>query len=199
MLDIFLATKNNGKIEEIKAVLKKLDIKIYSLNDFPDFPTTIEDGKTYRDNALKKALEGSRHTGKMCLADDSGLEIEFLHGDPGLYSSRWGDTDEDRNNKVLKLMENVPQDKRRAKFVCVLVLVLLNGKHYVIRGECHGEISFEPKGHYGFGYNPIFFVTEYGKTFAELKSDVKNKISHRGKALRKMKKVLEELSRGKSI
>ena len=195
MLEIFLATKNNGKIEEIKEYLKKIKIKVISLNDFPNFPTTKEDGKNYRENAIKKAIEGFNYTNKICLADDSGLEIDFLNGEPGLYSSRWGKTDEEKIDKVLRLMEGVPQDKRSAKFVCVLALVLPNGKQYITKEECKGEISFSPKGEYGFGYNPIFFVPEYNKTFAELGSEVKNQISHRGKALKKMTKILEEMSR----
>jgi len=195
MLEIFLATKNNGKIEEIKEYLKKSKFKVISLNDFPNFPTTKEDGKNYKENALKKAIEGFNYTKKVCLADDSGLEIDFLKGKPGLYSSRWGKTDEEKIDKVLRLMKGVPRDKRCAKFVCVLVLVLPNGKQYIIKEECKGEISFVPKGKYGFGYNPIFFVPEYNKTFAEMGSEVKNQISHRGKALRKMTKILEEISR----
>ncbi|MEA2021169.1 MAG: XTP/dITP diphosphatase [Candidatus Caldatribacteriota bacterium] len=194
MLEIFLATKNNGKIEEIKEYLKKSKFKVISLNDFPNFPTTKEDGKNYKENAIKKAIEGFNYTKKVCLADDSGLEIDFLNGEPGLYSSRWGKTDEEKIDKVLRLMKGVPRDKRCAKFVCVLVLVLPNGKQYIIKEECKGEISFVPKGKYGFGYNPIFFVPEYNKTFAELGSEVKNQISHRGKALRKMTKILEEIS-----
>ena len=195
MLEIFLATKNNGKIEEIKEYLKDINIKILSLNDFPKLPTTVEDGKNYQENALKKAIEGYNYTGIMCLADDSGLEIDYLNGKPGLYSSRWGKSDEEKNSKVLKLMKDVPEHERKAKFVCVLALILPNGKQHIIREECQGEISFMPKGNYGFGYNPIFYVPEYGKTFAELDSKIKNNISHRGKALRKMVKILKQISR----
>ncbi len=197
MLELFLATKNNGKIVEIKEYLKKIKIKVFSLKDYPDFPETIEDGKNYQENAQKKAMDGNKYTGKMCLADDSGLEIDHLKGKPGLFSARWGDTDEEKINKVLKLMDGVPKHKRGAKFVCVLVLILPGEKPYIIREECHGEISFVPKGEYGFGYNPIFFVPEYDKTFAELGSDVKNKISHRGKALKKMMKILFDMSNKK--
>ena len=194
MLEIFVATKNNGKIKEIKEYLKDINIKILSLNDFPNIPTTVEDGKNYQENALKKAIEGFNYTGKMCLADDSGLEIDYLNGKPGLYSSRWGKSDEEKNIKVLRLMKDVPKHKRSAKFVCVLVLILPNSIQHIIREECQGEISFIPKGNYGFGYNPIFYVPEYDKTFAELDSKIKNNISHRGKALRKMVKILKQMS-----
>jgi len=195
MLKIFLATKNKGKINEIQEYLKDIDINILSMDDYPKFPETIEDGKTYEENALKKAKEGFSFTNLMCMADDSGLEIDYLAGRPGLFSSRWGKTDKEKNLKVLNLLKGVPKSKRGAKFVCALVLIAPDGKRHLIREECHGEISFQPKGHYGFGYNPIFYVPEYNKTFAELESDVKNKISHRGKALKKMVKIIEEIAR----
>ena len=195
MQKIFLATKNFGKIKEICEYLKDFDIEILSLNDFPDFPTTIEDGKTYKENALKKAKQGYKHTNLMCLADDSGLEIDYLNGQPGIRSSRWGKTDDEKIAKVLELLQGVPQSKRSAKFVCVLVLITDKGKQYIIREECHGEISFSPKGHYGFGYNPIFYVPEFRKTFAELNSHIKNRISHRGKALKKAVKIIRDIMR----
>ncbi|MEA1940324.1 MAG: XTP/dITP diphosphatase [Candidatus Caldatribacteriota bacterium] len=193
MLEIFLATKNQGKVDEIKAILKNLDINVLSFSDFPNLPETKEDGKTFKDNALKKAYDSLKYTNKMCLADDSGLEIEYLNGKPGIYSSRWGNSNSEKINKVLKLLKGVPKDKRSAKFVCVLVLIFPDGKLHIIREECRGEITLEPKGENGFGYDPIFLIPEYNKTFAELGSEIKNKISHRGKALKKMSKILKEI------
>ncbi len=193
MLEILIATKNPGKIKEIKDILSNAKIKILTTEDFPHLPEIEEDGKTYQENAFKKAGEFSDFTGKICLADDSGLEIEYLKGKPGICSSRWGNSDEERINKVLKLLENVPIDKRNAKFVCVVVLIFPNGKMYTIKEECNGNISFTPKGEHGFGYDPIFMVPEYGKTFAELGDEIKNRISHRGKAMRKMVDIIKEL------
>jgi len=186
MLEILIATNNFGKVKEIKDILDSPEIKILTMKDFPHLPKIEEDGKTYQENALKKARKISEYTGKICLADDSGLEIDYLKGEPGIYSSRWGNSDKERVNKVLKLLENVPKNKRNAKFVCVAVLVFPNGKIYMVKEECKGSITFKPKGEHGFGYDPIFLVPEYEKTFAELGDKIKNRISHRGKAMRRM-------------
>ena len=186
MLEILIATNNLGKVKEIKDILNSPEIKVLTMKDFPHLPKIVEDGKTYQENALKKARKISEYTGKICLADDSGLEIDYLKGEPGIYSSRWGNSDKERVNKVLKLLENVPKNKRNAKFVCVAVLVFPNGKIYMVKEECKGSITFKPKGEHGFGYDPIFLVPEYEKTFAELGDKIKNRISHRGKAMRRM-------------
>jgi len=193
MLEILIATNNLGKVKEIKDILSSHKIKILTMKDFPHLPKIEEDGKTYQENALKKARKISDYTGKICLADDSGLEIEYLKGKPGIYSSRWGNSDEERINKVLKLLENVPINKRSAKFVCVAVLVFPDGKTYMVKEECNGSIEFKPKGEHGFGYDPIFLVPEYNKTFAELGDKIKNRISHRGKAIRRMIDIINEL------
>ena len=194
MLEILIATNNLGKVKEIKDILGSPEIKILTMKDFPPLPKIEEDGKTYQENAFKKARKISEYTGKICLADDSGLEIDYLKGKPGIYSSRWGNSDEERINKVLKLLKNVPINKRNAKFVCVVVLVFPNGKIYMVKEECKGSIAFNPKGEHGFGYDPIFLVPEYNKTFAELGDKVKNQISHRGKAMRRMIKIIKETS-----
>jgi len=194
MLEILIATNNLGKVKEIKDILSSHKIKILTMKDFPHLPKIEEDGKTYQENALKKARKISDYTGKICLADDSGLEIEYLKGKPGIYSSRWGNSDEERINKVLKLLENVPINKRSAKFVCVAVLVFPDGKTYMVKEECNGSIEFKPKGEHGFGYDPIFLVPEYNKTFAELGDKIKNRISHRGKAIRRMIDIIKEIS-----
>ncbi len=194
MLEILIATNNLGKVKEIKDILNSPEIKILTMKDFPPLPKIEEDGKTYQENAVKKARKISEYTGKICLADDSGLEIDYLKGKPGIYSSRWGSSDEERINKVLKLLENVPINKRNAKFVCVVVLVFPNGKIYMVKEECKGSITFNPKGEHGFGYDPIFLIPEYDKTFAELGNKIKNQISHRGKAMRRMINIIKETS-----
>jgi XTP/dITP diphosphohydrolase len=193
MLEIIIATKNLGKVKEIKDILDNSNIKILTKKDFPQLPKIDEDGKTFQENALKKACKISEYTGKVCLADDSGLEIDYLEGKPGIYSSRWGNNDEERINKVLNLLENVPENKRNAKFVCVLVLAFPDGRKYMVKEECPGKISFIPRGKYGFGYDPIFLIPEYNQTFAELGDKIKNQISHRGKALRRMIKIINEI------
>ena len=194
MLEILIATNNLGKVKEIKDILSSHKIKILTMKDFPHLPKIEEDGKTYQENAFKKARKISDYTGKICLADDSGLEIEYLKGKPGIYSSRWGNSDEERINKVLKLLENIPINKRSAKFVCAAVLVFPDGKTYMVKEECNGSIEFKPKGEHGFGYDPIFLVPEYNKTFAELGDKIKNRISHRGKAIRSMIDIIKEIS-----
>ena len=194
MLEILIATNNVGKVKEIKDILDGRQIKILTMKDFPHLPKIEEDGKNYQEHAFKKARIISEYTGKICLADDSGLEIEYLKGKPGIYSSRWGNSDEERINKVLKLLENLPVNKRNAKFVCAVVLVFPDGKTYMVKEECNGIIGFQPEGEHGFGYDPIFLVPEYNKTFAELGDKIKNQISHRGKAMRKMIDILKEIS-----
>jgi XTP/dITP diphosphohydrolase len=194
MLEILIATNNLGKVKEIKDILNSPEVKILTMKDFPHLPKIEEDGKTYEENAFKKARNISEYTGKICLADDSGLEIDYLKGKPGIYSSRWGNSDKERINKVLKLLENVPINKRNAKFVCAVVLVFPDGKIYKVEEECKGSITFNPKGEHGFGYDPIFLVPEYEKTFAELGDKIKNRISHRGKAMRKMIDIINELA-----
>ena len=193
MLEILIASKNLDKVKEIKEMLKNPNIKVLTIKDFPDLPQIEEDGKTFTENAIKKACKLSQYTGKICLADDSGLEIDYLKGKPGIYSSRWGNCDEERIRKVLELLKDVPENKRSAVFICVLVLAFPNGRKYVVNGECKGRISVNPRGKWGFGYDPIFIVPEYDKTFAELGEEIKNRISHRGKALKKMSKIVDKL------
>jgi len=193
MLEIIFASKNPGKIREIKDILKDLKVKILTLNDFLYLPEVKEDGRTFRENALKKAEFFSNFTGKICLADDSGLEIEYLKGKPGIFSSRWGNNDRERIQKILNLLKDVPEDQRKAKFVCVLVLFFPDGRRYIVEGECQGIITNCPRGNSGFGYDPIFLVPEYKKTFAELGEEIKNKISHRAKALNQMIKIIHNL------
>lgn len=188
-----LATRNQGKIREIKKTLKGLHLRIYALTDFPDVPEIEENGKSFTENALKKARFYSKYFGKLTLADDSGLEVDRLKGLPGIYSARYsgeGTSSQKNNQKLLKEMREVSISKRGAKFKCIMALVSPDGKEAVTEGVCRGRIGFKEKGKKGFGYDPLFLLPKYRKTMAELSLDEKNKISHRGKALRKLRKIL---------
>ena len=196
MKRLVVATRNAGKLREIRAVLAPLNLEILSLDDFSEISDIVEDGATFRENAIKKAREVSLHTGERTVGDDSGLVVEALQGRPGVYSSRYAGekaTDEERCKKVLAEMAGVPEGRRQAAFVCVIAVAEPSGKTEVVEGECRGEIAFSLRGNYGFGYDPIFFLPEYGKTMAELPPEVKNRISHRGRASEKLKEVLKNL------
>ncbi|MEY8320886.1 XTP/dITP diphosphatase [Lachnospiraceae bacterium 46-61] len=191
MEQIIFATKNKGKIKEVKSILHEFEI--ISMEEADITAKIIEDGKTFTENAVKKATEISKITGKITMADDSGLEIDFLDKKPGVYSARYlGENTPyiEKNNHILHLMENVPEQKRSARFVCAIATVFPNGKILTTQSTIEGLIAHEIRGENGFGYDPIFFVPEKGKTTAELSSEEKNSISHRGKALQKMKELL---------
>ena len=193
MLEIVLATRNQDKIGEIKKILNGIDARLLSLEDFPGCPKVVEDGETLEANAKKKALVVSQYTKKLSLAEDTGLEVEALSGAPGIHSARFaGDncTYEDNNKKLLKLMEKLSLGERRAKFRCVAALARPDGEVVTCEGVCEGIIAFEMKGESGFGYDPLFLLSEYGKTFAELGEEMKNKISHRARALGKIKEII---------
>ncbi len=195
MRDLVIATKNKKKLDEIKKILSDLDLNILSIADFEGFPEIIEDAETFEGNAVKKAILTAKFTGRMALADDSGLEIDYLDGKPGVQSARFAGenaSDIDRNNKILKLLEGVEKENRKARFKCV-VAIADDGLH-VFSGVCEGEITFEPMGEGGFGYDPIFLVPSYGKTFAQLGAKIKNEISHRAIALKKAKELLLKYS-----
>jgi XTP/dITP diphosphohydrolase len=190
--DLVVATRNKKKLIELNELLSDLDFNIMSLDDFPDTPEVLEDMDTFEGNAIKKASEIYQATNRLTLADDSGLEIDFLNGKPGIYSARFAGenaTDADRNKKILTLMEGVPQDQRKARFRCA-VAIAKGELTKVVTGVCEGEIALTPKGDHGFGYDPIFIVPSDNKTFAELGSEIKNQISHRAWALRKAKDIL---------
>jgi len=196
MLEIVLATRNGDKIREIKKILNDTNARFLSLEDFPGCPEVVEDGETLEANAKKKALVVSQYTKKLSLAEDTGLEVESLGGAPGIHSARFAGeevTYEDNNRKLLKLMEKVPVEERRAKFRCVAALASPEGRVVTCEGLCEGIIAFEMKGKSGFGYDPLFLLPEYGKTFAELGEDIKNRISHRAQALTKIKKIINKL------
>jgi XTP/dITP diphosphohydrolase len=187
-----IASKNKHKLEEIKDILGELPLLIQSMDEVGLTQLeVIEDGETFEENSMKKAKEIMALTGKIALADDSGLAVDVLNGEPGVYSARFsgeGATDRKNNEKLLEMMENVPFEKRTARFVSVISVTFPNGKEIVVRGECEGMIGFEEKGSHGFGYDPLFIIPEYNKTFSELGTEIKNKISHRAKALEKLKR-----------
>ena len=195
-MKIVFATKNEGKVKEIKEMFDGMNIDLISLNHYNSVPVIIEDGKSFFENALKKAKIVSEFTGETVLADDSGLSVDVLNGEPGIYSARYaGDqaTDEGNNNKLLAKLKDVPQQKRSASFFCSLVLYKKDGNYEAFEGRWNGQIIDERRGGNGFGYDPIFFVPELKATAAELAAAIKNKVSHRGKAFAELKKVLESI------
>lgn len=191
--EIVIATRNPGKMREIADLLKSSQVKFLSLLDFPQIPEIIEDGNTFAENAQKKARVISQLTGLLCIADDSGLCVEALQGRPGIFSSRFAGeniTDKERCQILLFQLRGVPLAQRKATFVCVIALATPQGKVKVVEGKCHGLISLSPRGTHGFGFDPIFLLPKLNKTMAELTLEEKNKISHRARALRKIKKIL---------
>ncbi|MCC6025912.1 MAG: XTP/dITP diphosphatase [Caldimicrobium sp.] len=201
--EILIATTNLGKVREIEPMLKDLGfLEIKTLKDFSPIPPSEEKGSTFLENALEKASYYAKNFNILTLADDSGLEVEALSGAPGIHSSRFaGDkaTDEENIKKLLRLLEGVPFEKRKARFVCVIVVYHPSGKWIYAEGEWQGYIAEEPRGTQGFGYDPVFLVPEYNleRTAAELSKEEKNRISHRAKAIRaiipKLKEFLEKI------
>ena len=192
-MDIIVATRNPGKVREIRRVLKGLGIKVRSLRDFPDVPSIEEDGKSFTENAFKKARFYAKHFGEIAIADDSGLEVDALKGAPGIYSARYvreGASDRENNQKLLKEMEGVPLSRRGATFRCSIAIVSPEGREKTVEGACRGRIGFKEVGRKGFGYDPVFVLPRCGKAMAQLSLDEKNGISHRGKALRKLRKIM---------
>jgi XTP/dITP diphosphohydrolase len=195
---ILIATKNEGKVKEIRDLVKDLPVEFLSLADIPETADVVEDGETFEENALKKARELARITGLVTLADDSGLCVDALEGRPGVLSARYaGETvsDEEKCVRLLEEMRDVPDSKRTARFVCVLALVDPEGEERIFRGVCEGRILSELRGTQGFGYDPIFFYEEAGSTFAEMDRQSKNEVSHRGRALRQFVDFLHQDSR----
>lgn len=190
-----LATRNRGKLKEIKEMLADLPFEVLSMEDAGISENIEENGNTFEENALIKARKVCGISGEIAMADDSGLEVDFLGGKPGIFSSRFageGASDEERNDKLLRLLEGVPFEKRTARFVCAVAVVFPEGKHFTAKGCCGGFISLSARGENGFGYDPVFYLPEHNMTMAQLNSGEKNRISHRGKALRLM---VEELKR----
>ena len=192
-LEIVVATRNPGKLKEIAAILAFASARFLSLQEFPEIPEILEDGKTFSENALKKARTIARLTRRITVADDSGLTVDALEGRPGIYSSRYAGenaSDEDRYRKLLREVESIPEGKRGGAFVCAAALASPSGDADVVVAEWRGTITFAPRGANGFGYDPIFFIPEMNKTVAELDPAVKNKISHRAQALAKLRQIL---------
>ncbi len=197
-LKLVLATRNRDKIREIQEVLTGLEIEILMLDQFPDIPDVMEDGQTIEENALKKSKAVSKATRFLALADDTGLEVDYLNGQPGVFSSRFageGATYDDNCNKLLELMKGVPEGQRTARFRCIITITGFDTE-IMVEGVCEGFIANEKRGSQGFGYDSIFYVADYNQTFAEISLELKNKISHRGLALKKARKLLEEMIEG---
>ncbi len=195
MKELVVATKNKGKLREIKELLGDLDLKITSLADYPDAPEIEEDGKTFGQNALKKAATIALYTQKLTLGEDSGIEVKALGNKPGIHSARFSGekaTDRKNNLKLLRSLKNVPPSRRQARYRCYAALV--DGEKIIdlLSGQCGGVITQQARGKNGFGYDPYFLIKRYDKTFGELDPAVKAKISHRARAFKKVRKVLQE-------
>lgn len=196
MEKLIFATGNEGKMREIREILGRIGLTILSQKEAGIATDAEENGTTFEENALIKARAVAEQTDALVLADDSGLEIDYLGGEPGVYSARYLGEDttyEIKNQKILDRLAGVPEEKRTARFVCVIAAVLPDGRTFTTRGTIEGIIGYESRGEGGFGYDPIFFVPEYHCSTAELTMEQKNEISHRGKALRAMKEILEKL------
>jgi XTP/dITP diphosphohydrolase len=196
---IVVVTENHGKLGEIRDLLHGEGYILISLAEYHHILPIDETGKTVEDNARKKAVEGAKQTGHITLADDTSLEIEALNGDPGVHAKRFlglGATQEERNWKILELMRDVRGEKRKARFRCAIAIAQPDGTFHLVQGECNGLIAERPRGKRGFGYDPIFYVPRSGKTMAEMDPVVKNRISHRGRAMERAKGVLREIFKG---
>jgi XTP/dITP diphosphohydrolase len=190
---IIAATKNKGKLEELKQLLSGLPYEVLSMAEAGVTDDIEENGATFEENALIKARAVWNMTGDTVIADDSGLEVDCLGGAPGVYSARYageGASDEDRNKKLLAALADVPADKRTARFVCAIAVIFPDGREHIVRGTCEGYIAFEPAGNSGFGYDPLLYVPELGMTIAQMDADLKNSISHRGNAMRQILDIL---------
>ena len=192
---IVFATGNVGKMREIRMIMEDMGMEILSMKESGINPDIVEDGTTFTENAIIKAKAVAALTDAIVLADDSGLEIDALNKEPGIYSARYMGEDTSyrlKNANLIERLEGVPDEKRTARFVCAIAAVLPNGELLTTLGTVEGRIGYEEKGANGFGYDPIFFLPEFGCTSAELTDEQKNEISHRGKALRAMKELLQE-------
>jgi len=193
-MDIVLATRNRKKVEEIRRIMEGMDIFVLTLDDFPGCPEVDEDGTTFEENAVKKALAVARHTGKPALADDSGLEVYALNGAPGTRSARYAGEDANDKRNVQKLLTEMRSVlNRKARFVCCLAFAMSGGNVAVFHGYAEGSIGTKPAGTRGFGYDPVFYPEEFDKTFAEMSDKEKDSLSHRGKALRQFQRYLRQM------
>lgn len=193
MKQLVLATNNQGKYFEIAELLSNCKLRLLSLQDFPGLRMPEEDGATFTGNAIKKAETVSKYTGLPAMADDSGLEVDFLGRRPGVRSARYAgadSSDEENNELLLKELKGVPPEKRGASFKCVIAIALPGGVTKTVEGQCRGRIAETPQGKSGFGYDPLFIYEAAGLTFAQMTSIEKGKVSHRGIALRKARNLL---------
>lgn len=192
---IVFATHNRDKVREISAILDGLPVQMLTADDFPGFPETVEDGATCEENALKKAREMCEFSGYPAIADDTGLYVDALDGAPGIFAARYAGenvTYEDNYRKLLREMADIPDCARNAYFATIAALVLPDGGEFIAEGRLNGKIAREPRGEGGFGYDPVFELSD-GRTFAQIDSAEKNRISHRGKAFREMRRIIQSL------
>lgn len=195
---IVIASSNKGKVREIEQICVGLNVEFLHLGNFSNVPKILEDGDTYEENATKKALEIERFTSILTLGEDSGLEVDALGGKPGIFSARYageGANDKDNNEKLLGALKDVPLEKRTCRYRSCIVIATAEKVQAVSEGICEGLVATQPKGKNGFGYDPLFYVPEYKKTMAELPQEIKNKISHRAKALSTLRSQLQELKK----
>lgn len=193
---LVIASRNEKKKRELLQIIEGLELDVVTLNEYPNAPEVEEDGLTFRENAIKKAREIAQFTGCVTLADDSGLEVDALGGRPGVYSARFAgepSNDERNNQKLLEMLQGVPAPERGARFRCVIAIAFPDGRIETAEGTCEGQIGFTPGGLGGFGYDPLFIPDGFNQTFAELSPEVKNRISHRGKALQEASTRLRTL------
>jgi len=193
--EFVFATKNPHKMVEIRAILGDMGVPIYSMEDIGVSVDVVEDGATFEENAIKKAVEIGRIIGRTVLADDSGLEVDYMNKEPGIYSARFGGVETSykvKNQMIIDRLKDAKEEERTARFVCVIAMAEPNGCVTTVRGIIEGKIAHEAYGGNGFGYDPIFYVPSEGCTTAQMPSIVKNKLSHRGQALRKIRKIILE-------
>ena len=193
---IVFATGNKGKVKEIQMILADLGVEVTTMKEEGIFVDVEENGTTYEENAMIKAREVAKYTDAIVMADDSGLEIDYLNKEPGIYSARYMGEDTSyriKNGNLIERLTGVEDEKRTARFVCAIAAVLPDGRELTTRGVIEGRIGYEERGENGFGYDPIFYVPEFGKTTAELTEEEKNMVSHRGRALKIMKEELKKL------
>lgn len=199
MIKIIFATGNEGKMKEIRMILKDFDCEVLSLKDLNLDVDIVEDGNTFEENAVIKAKTIMEMTHEIVLADDSGLEVDYLKGVPGIYSARFLGYDTPysvKNHNIIDQLKHAAGEERSARFVCAIACAFPDGEIITTRGSIEGRIGYEEQGDNGFGYDPIFYLPEYRCTTAELDSEKKNEVSHRGRALRAMKELLQSREYG---
>ena len=188
-MKVLLATKNKGKIKDFEKLTEGMDLEVVTILDGLEIPDVVEDGETFEENSQKKAKEIAEYTNIITVSDDSGLCVDALDGAPGDYSARFGGenaTDSEKNKKMLELLKDVEKENRKAHFVSVVSIAFPNGEIHSFRGKIEGEILFEARGNNGFGYNPIFYSYELGKSFGEADDEERKSVSHRARAFRKL-------------